>query len=541
MRELLLGAQGTGVALRLKRQQKVLAASPLDSTGGVGNQGTKKEGTEWKDEWVEYDCALLRAGEPSADSVNAEGSTAVDNVSSNDSTESSAAEEAGFNTDASDQAPPDESTEMMLEQERYLPLARSPRLIAPDESRVNVSPSEDALRHEGQLSSSPPAAPTTTPRPVAPATTPEGPGDVQWKLAEASVAAGKSSISIPSPTALAPAPDVDDTPTKFGVCSDNIPPQAPQTAHNDVNGAAGHVAPLVTSTPTQAAAVPTAKVLAVKPRAKPAESGPDACSATLRNASQGPGGSGKEDKAQQRTESSHTVATVGSAAYRAKLNWDEERLLQAAQQWAGKNEIPLSHMQDLPQVITLIQRAQVPHDEIEMGSAIDQGTFSIIERGCWRGKAVAIKKLNKASFQTTQNQLHGSFHQLMRGLMLELDVLVALSHPNVCPYLGCVARFPPGQDMLMGMVFELMQGNLFSALHSDSGCDLDLRARLQILRDIAAGLTYLHSQMILHRDLSSRNILLNDAHRACIADFGCARRLVSDNGYLSTTISGSPG
>ena len=93
----------------------------------------------------------------------------------------------------------------------------------------------------------------------------------------------------------------------------------------------------------------------------------------------------------------------------------------------------------------------------------------------------------------------------------------------------------------MGMVFELMKGNLFSALHSEAGCELDLRARLQILRDVAAGLTYLHSQMILHRDLSSRNILLNDAHRACIADFGCARRLVSDNGYLSTTISGSPG
>jgi len=41
--------------------------------------------------------------------------------------------------------------------------------------------------------------------------------------------------------------------------------------------------------------------------------------------------------------------------------------------------------------------------------------------------------------------------KILRGLMLELDVLVALSHPHICAYLGAVARFPPGHDMQVCM------------------------------------------------------------------------------------------
>jgi serine/threonine protein kinase len=56
---------------------------------------------------------------------------------------------------------------------------------------------------------------------------------------------------------------------------------------------------------------------------------------------------------------------------------------------------------------------------------------------------------------------------------------------------------------------------------------LEPSTRLKILQDIASGLTYLHARQILHRDLSSRNILLSDSSRATITDFGCARRMTS--------------
>jgi serine/threonine protein kinase len=119
-------------------------------------------------------------------------------------------------------------------------------------------------------------------------------------------------------------------------------------------------------------------------------------------------------------------------------------------------------------------------------------------------------------------------------------VLVGLSHPNICAYLGAVARFPPHKDMEVGMVFERRRTNLHRALHNSSSSPLPLNTRLQILQDIAAGLTYLHTLNIIHRDLSSRNILLDDDNRGSITDFGCSRRLHSHAEYNSSTISGSP-
>ena len=54
----------------------------------------------------------------------------------------------------------------------------------------------------------------------------------------------------------------------------------------------------------------------------------------------------------------------------------------------------------------------------------------------------------------------------------------------------------------IGMVFEMQCGNLYNALHHRNGCTLELNERIQILHDIASGLTYLHTLSIIHRDLS---------------------------------------
>eukprot|EP00960_Hanusia_phi_P002222 63728-Hanusia_phi.AAC.1 len=69
---------------------------------------------------------------------------------------------------------------------------------------------------------------------------------------------------------------------------------------------------------------------------------------------------------------------------------------------------------------------------------------------------------------------------------------------------------------------------------------LSLHDRMRLGVEVLQGVTYLHANGIIHRDLSTQNILLNQQGRVKIADFGCARK-VSENGeYFSTTISGSP-
>jgi serine/threonine protein kinase len=69
---------------------------------------------------------------------------------------------------------------------------------------------------------------------------------------------------------------------------------------------------------------------------------------------------------------------------------------------------------------------------------------------------------------------------------------------------------------------ELMpKGSLYQVLHN--GQPLGWEIRFNIARDIAAGLTHLHEQEILHCDLKSPNVLLDGTMRAKLTDFGLSK------------------
>lgn len=130
-------------------------------------------------------------------------------------------------------------------------------------------------------------------------------------------------------------------------------------------------------------------------------------------------------------------------------------------------------------------------------------------------------------------------------MRLELSIASVLKHPNIVQFFGVSAFFPMNEDddskFYLGFVFELCdEGNLFSLVHRKKAFrGYSFLAKMQIARDIAAGMSYVHEHKIVHRDLSTRNVLLANGGQVKIADFGCARQIVGDS-YDSTTISGSP-
>ncbi|KAL4576961.1 hypothetical protein LXL04_013062 [Taraxacum kok-saghyz] len=136
------------------------------------------------------------------------------------------------------------------------------------------------------------------------------------------------------------------------------------------------------------------------------------------------------------------------------------------------------------------------------------------------GKLVAVKRLKS----------HGGPDAELTFLT-EIELLSRLHHCHVVPLLGyCLEYHTKHPEMLL--VFEyLPNGNLRECLDGVSEKCLDWGARIAVAIGAARGLEYLHeaaAPRILHRDVKSTNILLDENWRAKITDLGMAKSLVSD-------------
>ncbi|KAM0977118.1 hypothetical protein FF1_020004 [Malus domestica] len=129
----------------------------------------------------------------------------------------------------------------------------------------------------------------------------------------------------------------------------------------------------------------------------------------------------------------------------------------------------------------------------------------------------------------------------MKLLMAEMDILGKIRHKNILKLYACLVK--GGSRVL---VFEYMaNGNLFEALHREIKCgkpELDWCQRYKIALGAARGIAYLHhdcSPAIIHRDIKSTNILLDDDYEAKVADFGVAK--IAENSQKGSDYSSFAG
>ena len=122
----------------------------------------------------------------------------------------------------------------------------------------------------------------------------------------------------------------------------------------------------------------------------------------------------------------------------------------------------------------------------------------------------------------------------MRRFEQECQFLSTIRHPNVVQYLGIYQDPDTGLTVLL---MELMDDNLTHFLENSTQ-PIPYHIQVNICHDVALALSFLHSNDIVHRDLSSNNVLLIGNVRAKVTDFGMAR--LRDRNpratYLSFTI-----
>ncbi|KAF7975372.1 hypothetical protein HWV62_9703 [Athelia sp. TMB] len=120
--------------------------------------------------------------------------------------------------------------------------------------------------------------------------------------------------------------------------------------------------------------------------------------------------------------------------------------------------------------------------------------------------------------------------EILKSFAREAVIWRQLSHPNVLPFYG-VFRLGSQYERLCLVCPWMSNGNLSEYLHGMS----PQRYCVPLALDVAEGLTYLHSQNIVHADLKCANILVSHALRACLADFGLS--LAKDTASVNFTSS----
>ncbi|XP_011259330.1 LIM domain kinase 1 isoform X1 [Camponotus floridanus] len=105
-----------------------------------------------------------------------------------------------------------------------------------------------------------------------------------------------------------------------------------------------------------------------------------------------------------------------------------------------------------------------------------------------------------------------------KNFLKEVAVLRSLHHNNVLRFIGVLYK-----DKKLHLVTEYIAGGTLRALLHDTNEPLPWEQRTSFAKDIAAGMAYLHSMNIIHRDLNSHNCLVREDKTVVVADFGLAR------------------
>ena len=156
-------------------------------------------------------------------------------------------------------------------------------------------------------------------------------------------------------------------------------------------------------------------------------------------------------------------------------------------------------------------------DNIRFGEQIGNGANGRILEARWEGVTVAVKEIHSIFMYVSEPE----FLSFKRSFMRECEQSSRLRHPNIVRFFGIY--YPPINARVPSLVMERLHCSLTKLLEENP--DITIGRKLSIICDVARGLRYLHARAppIIHRDLSSNNVLISKRMEGKIGDLGTAR------------------
>ena len=176
----------------------------------------------------------------------------------------------------------------------------------------------------------------------------------------------------------------------------------------------------------------------------------------------------------------------------------------------------------------------------QTGKTLGEGSYGCVEELSVNGLICAGKRM----YSTLIDSENEGADRMIEKYYDECQLLSSLRHPNIVQFLGiCFLEHQSTSTAnLPLLVMEMLEESIDHLLENMP--DIPLAKKCSILQDVARGLVYLHGRIpaVIHRDLTARNVLLNSAMVAKIADMGNSRIVNIQPGQLARTMTrGVPG
>ncbi|XP_029957623.1 LIM domain kinase 1-like [Salarias fasciatus] len=152
----------------------------------------------------------------------------------------------------------------------------------------------------------------------------------------------------------------------------------------------------------------------------------------------------------------------------------------------------------------------------------------VLGKGCF-GQAVKVTHQETGEVMVMKELIRFD-EETQKTFLKEVKVMRCLDHPNVLKFIGLFYK-----DKRIHFVSEYIQGGTLRETIMKMDEDFPWNIRVGYAKDIAAGMAYLHSMNVIHRDLNSYNCLVKENQSVVVADFGLARLVMERKNQNKTS------
>ncbi|KAF2306315.1 hypothetical protein GH714_016408 [Hevea brasiliensis] len=195
----------------------------------------------------------------------------------------------------------------------------------------------------------------------------------------------------------------------------------------------------------------------------------------------------------------------------------EKEILKFKEQSCSK-QVSAASKQNETRVKSLPHCIEIPSDgidvweidtnQLKIENKVASGSYGDLYRGTYCSQEVAIKILKPERVSA----------EMLREFSQEVYIMRKIRHKNVVQFIGACTQ-PPN----LCIVTEFMaRGSIYDFLHKQKGV-FKLSSLIKVATDVSRGMNYLHQNNIIHRDLKTANLLMDENEVVKVADFGVAR------------------